>query len=352
MVSLGLQVDRLGDGAELGRAVGIGLAHHGQRQRLGGQLAVGLEAGVHGRVAQRVRDRLVQRLHDGLGRVLPDEIAGPDVEVEVLELLALGDQRVLPGAVLALLVEHGQHLDLAVLLQAFVHLAVGGQEDVDLAADQVLVGRCRALVGHMDHRDASALGQVFAQDVIEAARSDRGEGDGLAFLGHLARVVEELVDAVDGQVLARQEGDLRGRDHLHQAEVLALELDGRDRQRRQDQLVGRALEQQMPVGRGVERLGRGDGTAGAAQVLDDHGLAELLAQRVVDGARDHVRDAAGRVGHQQRDRLGRKALRHQAAGQPEAGDQGGGALEAEAFAGVHVCLRSDVVDDFILWGAI
>ncbi|MCY1560149.1 hypothetical protein D9M68_972540 [compost metagenome] len=77
----------------------------------------------------------------------------------------------------------------------------------------------------MDHRDAGDLGQVLAQQVVERAGADAGKRQRLAVLGGLARVVHELVHAVDRQVFLGQEGDLRGGDHLHQAEVFALELD-------------------------------------------------------------------------------------------------------------------------------
>ena len=90
------------------------------------------------------------------------------------------------------------------------------------------------------------------------------------------------------------------RDLRDVTELVRLELDVGIGERRQDQLVGRALEDHAAVVGRVEQLLRGETAAGAAEVLDEDVLAEHLAEYRHDLARDGIRDAAGRVRHHQR----------------------------------------------------
>ena len=100
----------------------------------------------------------------------------------------------------------------------------------------------------MGHRNVGDLRQVLAQQMVERAWAHACVSDGAAGLCFFASVFNELVDVVHGQIFARQEANLRGGNHLHQAEIFALELHGRDGQRCQDQFVGRALKNDLTVG--------------------------------------------------------------------------------------------------------
>src|SRR5439155_22038922 len=63
-------------------------------------------------------------------------------------------------------------------------------------------------------------------------------------------------------------------------------------------------EQRVAVGRGARRLRGADAAAGAAPVFGDDRLAEELAQRGRDRARDEIARATGRERDDQTNRLG------------------------------------------------
>ena len=153
---------------------------------------------------------------------------------------------------------------------------------------------------------------VLEDQVVE--RADAHAAVGQRLVGRLARQRDQFVDAVDRQVLARDEHHHRVGHRVHEAEVLGLQLHRGVGQRRQDHLVGRALEDVVAVGRRRQHLLRGHRAADAAEVLHQHLLAQLLAERDVEDARDGVRRAARRVGDHQVDRLGRVGLRERRAG--------------------------------------
>ncbi len=67
--------------------------------------------------------------------------------------------------------------------------------------------------------------------------------------------------------------------------------------------------QRVAVGRGVRHAADADGAAGAADILDDDGLAEGCLHPLGQEARDGVGRAAGRVGHDDGDDVRRIALR-------------------------------------------
>ena len=95
------------------------------------------------------------------------------------------------------------------------------------------------------------------------------------------------------------------RDQSDRREILARVVADVGIERRIDRQRARGDQQRVAVGRGLGDLARRDGAAGAAAVLDHDGLAEARAHPLGDDARDHVVAAAGRVGHDQRDRVGR-----------------------------------------------
>ena len=65
----------------------------------------------------------------------------------------------------------------------------------------------------------------------------------------------------------------------------------------------------VAVGRRAHHAADADAAAGAADVLDDHRLAERLPQPIVQDARDGVGRAAGRERHDHGDRPRRIGLR-------------------------------------------
>lgn len=167
-----------------------------------------------------------------------------------------------------------------------------------LAAAQVLDQRRAALVGDVRHRRAESLRHVLAEHVIERAEAYAAEGQGLAFATLRASVTSSSAVFAGRSLRARI---TMGATPIIciEAEVLALELDGCVGQRRQDQFIGRALEQIVAIRRGSQHL-LGERAADAAEVLNQHGLPELFGQRVVHEPRDHVRQAA-QVRHHQHD---------------------------------------------------
>ena len=95
------------------------------------------------------------------------------------------------------------------------------------------------------------------------------------------------------------------RDQADRREILARVVADVGIERRIDRERARRDQKRVAVGLGLRHLARRDGAAGAAAVLDHDGLAEARAHPLGDDARDHVVAAAGRVGHDQRDRVGR-----------------------------------------------
>ena len=151
----------------------------------------------------------------------------------------------------------------------------------------------------MRHGNVGGLRQVLTQQVIEGAWAHAGVGNGAAGLRFFAGVVQKLIDIVDGQIFACQETNLRGGNHLHQTEVFAFELDSRDGQRCQDQFVGRALENDLTIGRCAQNFLSCNGTTGAAQVVNNDGLSQVFGQGVVHCACNDIRQTACWVRHQQ-----------------------------------------------------
>jgi hypothetical protein len=138
----------------------------------------------------------------------------------------------------------------------------------------------------MRQLDAGLRLHVLEDQVIQ--RSDAHAAVGQRLVARLARQCDQLIDAVDTQVLARHEHHHRIGHRVHQAKVFRLQLDRGIRQWRQDHLVGRTLEYVVAVGGRRQNLLRGQRPADTAQVLDQH----LRPTRRV---RDHQIDRLGRV---------------------------------------------------------
>ena len=179
--------------------------------------------------------------------------------------------------------------------------AVGRDEHVNLATQQVRQDRAAAFVGHMQHGGVHLARHVFAHEVVQAAGAHAGIAHRLAFFGHFARISHQFFGVVGREVLARRDSNGRLCDFLHQTEVFRLVFDGFQGQRGQNQFVGRALKNVIPVSWRIEHLLGRDGAARTAQVFNDDGLLELGGQRHVDLAGNDVGQAARRVRHHQGD---------------------------------------------------
>ena len=153
--------------------------------------------------------------------------------------------------------------------------------------------------------EAGALGQDFGVDLLIAA-------DAGAAVADLARmrlgVGEEF-----GEGLGERRNVGRGRekedrnvgergDDLHVPLVVDLHL-LREQDRRQSVGGNVADHQRVAVGPGARHLLDRDDAGGAGLVLDEDALPEALPQLLGIEARDHVGQAAGRIGHDDPDRL-------------------------------------------------
>jgi hypothetical protein len=179
----------------------------------------------------------------------------------------------------------------------------------------------------MGHRGARQVREMLAQHVVERPDSHAAIGQRLALGGGLLRQRRQFVDVVRAQLLARQHRHRERPDDLHHPEILRLVLHRLQGHRRQDQLVGRALVEQVPVRRRGQHLLRRQRAAHAAEVLDDHLLAERLRQGALHDPRNRVRQAARRVRDHQVHLLARVGLRQGGrASQAQAREQGQGAV--------------------------
>ena len=134
---------------------------------------------------------------------------------------------------------------------------------------------------------------------------------------------DQLRDRLRRHRRMHQHDSALGGDQADRRKILARVIADIGIERRIDRKrAGAADHQRVAVGLGLRDLARRDGAAGAAAVLDDDLLAERLAHLVGDDARDGVVAAAGRIGHDQRDRAGRIVLRRSgAAGQRRRSDR-------------------------------
>ena len=173
---------------------------------------------------------------------------------------------------------------------------------VDDAGGEVVQRRAGAAIGHVHHLQARHLGEELARQMLAGADAARGPAD-----LRLLRELHELRQRLGRQVVAHGHDER----HAHQAR------DVRQRHR----IVGHLAQmrpggeradagqrQGVAVGRRVRHRLDADDAAGAALVLDDDGLAELLRQRLHQEPRRQVDAAAGREGHDDLDRTAGKIL--------------------------------------------
>lgn len=174
-------------------------------------------------------------------------------------------------------------------------LGQGGEEQVDVAAEQVVDGQRAALVGDVDHLDLLARLEHQAGEVLRAAVAGRrvrqrlglglGGGEHGAGGRELQAVLDDQHHRLVGQLGDGGEVGLRVvGQRLEDADV-----GGQER--------GRRGHQRVAVRRRLGHHRQADAARGAGAVVDHEGLAGLGRQLLADQARDHVDAAAGGQRH-------------------------------------------------------
>ena len=188
-----------------------------------------------------------------------------------------------------------------------------------LPAQQIVHGRCAALVGDVLGVEAALLLEQFhaqvakaagaGAGVVELAAARLGLGDQARQVGHLGQR-RGVDDQHDGQVV----------HHAHRQQIVYRVVAGAFVQVRRQHGGRGEHDEGGAVAWRLDDLLVGDGAGSAGAVFHHHGLAQAVGQRQADDARAGVGWAAGRPGHDELDRLGGPALRAGAA----SGQQGAG----------------------------
>ena len=140
-----------------------------------------------------------------------------------------------------------------------------------------------------------------------ARRADAGVGVGYG-VGVRLHVVDELLERVRGEVLARDDGHRDAGDEADRHEILD-RIEGEVGIERGGGRHADVVEKEgVAVGRGLRDLGGAESAAGAADVLHHDLLAEHLRHRLGDEAGHGVGGAARRERHDDGDRAGRVVL--------------------------------------------
>ena len=174
-------------------------------------------------------------------------------------------------------------------------------QHADMAAEQIVERRTRALVGHMRELHAGPIGEQLDREVIESA--DAGRSVGNRSCGLLADL-DQLGERTGGKARMHRDQVRGGGDQPDRIEVLARVIAEVLHQagRRADRRAG-DHQQRVAIGRGLgDRTGR-NRAAGAAAIVDDDLLAERLAHLVGNAARG----GAGAAARGERDHQGDRA---------------------------------------------
>jgi hypothetical protein len=164
----------------------------------------------------------------------------------------------------------------------------------------------RALEGHhLQVQPGGALEQLGRQ-VLRGA--DVGRAD-VELAGVLAPVVDQLAQRLEGAARLADDDQVERGQRRHGREGLERVVGQRLEQGLADGGAAGDQQQRVAVGRGRGHRLAGDHAAGAGLVVDDHRLAQGARHVLAHGARRDVGRAAGRVGHDDADRLGGKARR-------------------------------------------
>ena len=160
--------------------------------------------------------------------------------------------------------QDGDETQLAFFFHGHVRCAIRRDEQINLSAQQILRNGTAAFVGHMQHFSANFFGQLFANQMIEAAIAHAGVIHGLALLGHLLNVGHHFIGILGRKIFACHDGH-GGQGHLlNQAKIFRLVFHGFHGQGRQNQFIGGALKNVVTIRRCTQHFLRCDGTAGAA----------------------------------------------------------------------------------------
>ena len=148
--------------------------------------------------------------------------------------------------------------------------------------------------------DAGELLEVFTRHVTGRAHARRAERDGM-----LLRILHQFLEVPGRKVRAhRKRGDAIAHvgNRLEGFERIELH---RHKLRRDCQIADRRVEQRVAIGLGLGDELRTNRAARARLVIQNHRLPRTRRHLVRNQPRDVVVGAAGGVGNDQRDRLGR-----------------------------------------------
>jgi hypothetical protein len=125
----------------------------------------------------------------------------------------------------------------------------------------------------------------------------------------------ELLEGLGRQVLLGDQHHRVGAAEANRLEILLAVVGQRLVERDVDRERAHMGEaQRVSIGSGARDLGDADRAAGAADILNDHLLAQRLAHALAEDARQGVGGAAGRERHDHGDRLVRIGLSHRRKG--------------------------------------
>jgi len=175
-----------------------------------------------------------------------------------------------------------------------------------MPAQQVGQLRCGCLVRNLAHPRARLRDEQLHAHFAGGARIGRGHGDPV---GLRLACADQVLQGPVGRGLADHDDVGRFRHQPDRREVLVdvvhLLL---EQEAVQDEGADVGIADGVAVGSGAHHGLGADPPAGADAVLDDHGLAQLLAHFLPDQAGRDVGIAARRGGNDHRDGAGRKIL--------------------------------------------
>ena len=260
----------------------------------------------------------------GCGR--PGRPYRPDDGRQIVARNDLGDRRNVrrlkptAGAVV------GEQLDLLALDRADQR-RIGREQHLHVSAQQRRHRLPGAAIGNVSHFKLQRRLQRLHRQMMDAADAGRAVVDLARMRLH---VVDELAQGRHRQVRMRREKQRRAAKQRQRNDVLRIVAELLEQRRigRDDAAVGD--DEGVAVGRAPISADHRGSRAAAGAVLDHHGLADPLLQVLGGDARDRVRQAARRIGHDEADRPGSDM-----APGPRAATQDASANAARRVIGVH-----------------
>ncbi len=257
------------------------------------------EALAHGRVVEGLIDRLVDGCDHVLGCALRRQ------QREPAGILVAGE----PGFRRGRDIRQRLHARLvgdcqrprALGLQGRQHVGKPLEAERHRSGDHVRSVLRDVAIGHVGELGAGQLLEIGSREVLRAADTDRA----VVETGMLLGVGDQLGERVYRQLGARHHDDGEHGDERDRLEVLLHVI--------AEVTIERAIgghrpragrDQVVAVGGGLGRSGSAVVAAGARPVVDDEGVAQLLAGAVEQDARDHVARTAARERDDHLDRPG------------------------------------------------